>query len=448
MNKTKSVSFIQSPKESRMNNARTLDADQAPWVVEPWPSRPFAAANFSAPPASYLRLSCRLFACRGAEEMLWNRAFAAGVISLSLGCVSSLGASDLKITIPRRSHLTPVQRLNREGVDAVRNHHYQKAEALFYKAYLFDPDDPFTLNNLGYVSELVGDLDRARRFYELASKQPTDAIVDRASSKPAQGLPLNEALAQAGTPLAINHANVEAVRLLSEKRAAEADALLQNTLKSDPNNVFTLNNLGVAKESEGESQAALRYYDAAAARHSDAAAIVTFSRSWRGKPVTAIAAENASRLRRRLSSPDADEIRVAELNLRGVAALNRNDWRDAERDFRAAYAADPGNAFALNNIGYVAEIEGDPETAQFFYDRAQSMAGTNVTVGLASRASAQGARLSQVASQSDSQVEASVAKQREVLRQQHAPILLRRRDNSLVEETSPQSGTTESNPQP
>jgi len=41
-------------------------------------------------------------------------------------------------------------------VDAVRKRNYEKAESLFYKAYLLVPDDPFTLNNLGYISELKG----------------------------------------------------------------------------------------------------------------------------------------------------------------------------------------------------------------------------------------------------------------------------------------------------
>jgi len=35
--------------------------------------------------------------------------------------------------VPQRSKLTPVQRLNREGVDAIRNHRYEKAKALFTK---------------------------------------------------------------------------------------------------------------------------------------------------------------------------------------------------------------------------------------------------------------------------------------------------------------------------
>ena len=55
-----------------------------------------------------------------------------------LGITTVLGslraeAGDLKITIPRRSKLTPVQRLNREGVEAIRKHNYAKAEQLFYK---------------------------------------------------------------------------------------------------------------------------------------------------------------------------------------------------------------------------------------------------------------------------------------------------------------------------
>src|ERR1700680_4345297 len=74
-------------------------------------------------------------------------------------------AGDLKLTLPKRSHLTPVQRLNREGVDAIQKHNYEKAETLFYQAYLFDPADPFTLYNLGYVSELKGQLARAQEIY-------------------------------------------------------------------------------------------------------------------------------------------------------------------------------------------------------------------------------------------------------------------------------------------
>jgi len=191
-----------------------------------------------------------------------------GLLVSLVGCFLAAGfgsqraqAGDLKITIPRGSALTPVQRLNREGVEAVRKHNYSKAEQLFYKAYLFDPDDAFTLNNLGYIAELQGQIDRAQRFYALAGEQSSEAVIDRASARRVEGRPMKDALALSDQPLQMNHANVEAVRLLSQGRAPEADLLLQETLKTDPHNVFTLNNMGVAKEMEGEAHDALNYYD-------------------------------------------------------------------------------------------------------------------------------------------------------------------------------------------
>ena len=244
---------------------------------------------------------------------------------------------------------------------------------------------------------------------------------------------MREALATA-MPLEINHQNVEAVRLLSQGRATEADLMLQTVLKQSPQSVFTLNNMGVAKEMEGESAEALKYYDTAAAIQSDLAAVVTLDRSWRGKPITEIASQNARNLRTRLQAEKTPEERVAELNVRGVSDVNRNDLKAAEDAFRSAYAVDPNNVFAINNIGYLSEIEGDRETAQFFYDKAQAMGG--VTVGLATRRSAEGMRLSQVAADSDHKVEAKVSQEREALRQQHEPIVLRRRDNSIVAEPS------------
>jgi hypothetical protein len=75
-------------------------------------------------------------------------------------------AKDLRIAIPRRCHLAPVQRLNREGVAAVQRGRYDKAKAIFYRAYLLDPGDPFTLNNLGFVAEL----DESQRFAQRLGK--------------------------------------------------------------------------------------------------------------------------------------------------------------------------------------------------------------------------------------------------------------------------------------
>ncbi len=377
--------------------------------------------------------------------MSWKPLVAAAVVSVTFGWGARAQAGDLKITLPRRSHLTPVQRLNQDGVEAIRKHNYEKAETFFYKAYLLDPEDPFTLNNLGYISELKGQVDRALNFYTLAGQQATDAAIAKASSPRVEGRTLKEALAIPDMPLQINHDNVEAVRLLAQGRGPEADILLQQALKADPNNIFTLNNMGVAKELEGESQAALKYYDSAAAMNSDAAAVVTLNRNWRGKRVSEMAAQNARNLRNRLETQMTLETRLAELNTRGVAAINRNELNVAEQDFRSAYALNPNNAFAVNNIGYLSEIEGDRETAQYFYDKAQELGGASTPVGLATRSSAEGLPLSRVASESDTKVEAKVQQERDLRRRHPEPILLYRRDNSVVQEpTAPPA----SNPAP
>jgi Flp pilus assembly protein TadD len=370
--------------------------------------------------------------------MSWKQSFAATMFCALIASAGQVHAGDFKITIPRRSHMTPVQRLNRDGVEAIQKHNYDKAETFFYKAYLLDPDDPFTLNNLGYVSELQGQVDRAQHFYALAGAEATDAAIAKASSKKVEGRTLKEALAIPDMPLQLNHDNVEAVRLLGQGRGPEADLLLQQALKTDPNNIFTLNNLGVAKEMEGESQQALKYYDTAAATNSEASAVVTLNKSWRGKRVSEMAAQNARSLRDRLSAQVTTEVRMAELNTRGVAAINRNDLSAAEKDFRDAYALDPNNAFAANNIGYLAEMQGDRETAQFFYDKAQTLGGANAAIGLATRSSAEGKSLSTVASDSDSKVEAKVQQDRNARRQRERgePVLLLRRDNSPVQESA------------
>lgn len=358
------------------------------------------------------------------------------IIAIAVLSVANAVAGDLKIQIPRHSKLTPVQRLNRDGVEAVRKHNYSKAESLFYKAYLLDPDDAFTLNNLGFISEMQGELDRAERFYELANQQSSDAVVDMASVQKTKGQPMKDVVAVAAGPLQINHANVQAVRLLNQGRAPEADVLLEQVLKADPNNIYTLNNLGVAKEMEGEDEDALRYFDRASALQSDASAVVTTNRVWRGRQVSQMAQENAKALREHLTHKSDLTQQVAELNLRGVSAVNRNDLRTADADFRKAYALNPEDAFTLNNIGYVAELEGDQETAQFFYDRSRQSNGASAIVGVATRQTAEGRKLFAVAEDNDGLVGSKVTAEREVLRrQQQGPVLLRRRDNSVVEDS-------------
>lgn len=341
---------------------------------------------------------------------------------------------DLRITIPRHSELTPVQRLNREGVDAVRRHQYEKAEALFYKAYLYDAADPFTLNNLGYISELQGKLDRAQTFYKLASEQGSTARIDLSNAKDLEGKPLTFALNDVkDKPMQVNRMNVEAIQLLAQDRDFEAVVMLRRALAIDPQNPFTLNNLGVAEEATGDLTGALQNYDAAAASRSKEPVVVTLNRATRGKPIDAVAAASARLLRKRIHNEADTELEAKMLTLHGVFAANQNDWPAAKKDFLQAYSLDPHSAFSLNNLGYVAEKNGDLETAQFYYSKARSAEDANARVGLATEGSAEGEDLVTVASTSNQKVDSEIDAYRQAARQQTGPIELIRRGNHPAE---------------
>ena len=166
-------------------------------------------------------------------------------LSLALLCVPSAIAAGLRITIPKHTEATPVQKLNRQGVKEIKKHHLDKAERLFYRAYLIDPDDPFTLNNLGYISELQGKVERAQRYYELAAKENnSETVIAEASERHIEGQKLSQVTASYGNlELRVNRGNIQAMALLQQGRNQEAEDVLRETLKLDPKNPFTLNNL-------------------------------------------------------------------------------------------------------------------------------------------------------------------------------------------------------------
>jgi len=222
------------------------------------------------------------------------------------------------------------------------------------------------------------------------------------------------------------------MELLSENRIAEADLLLKQALSLDPGNVFTLNNLGVAKEAGGEFEEALAYYEDAAAKHSSEPIVVTLNRDWRGKPVSETAAKSAHRLKSRMKELETAEARAAILNLRGVNAANENNWDEARQDFLQAYALDPYSAFSLNNAGYVAEREGDLETAQFFYARARQAGDANARIGLATNRAAEGSHLLEVASGNNDNVEQQIDLHSEARRHQKGPVELLHRNGTPV----------------
>jgi len=56
---------------------------------------------------------------------------AAGILSISIAEGPQARAGDIKITLPKRSHLTPVQRLNQEGVAEIHKRSYEKSSSVF-----------------------------------------------------------------------------------------------------------------------------------------------------------------------------------------------------------------------------------------------------------------------------------------------------------------------------
>ncbi len=357
---------------------------------------------------------------------------AAGVLLATLGNAQD---KSLRIPIPKHSKATPVQQLNRDGVKAIEKHEYERAKRLFYKAYLIDPNDPFTLNNLGYISELEGDVDRAQRYYSLASEHATDATVDASNSAAVEGKPVSKVAGNAAeTGMEINRLNVSAIGLLLKDRAPEADLMLQKALALDTKNPFTLNNMGYAKEKEGELETAMSYYTAAANAHSQETIVVTANKDWRGKPISEIAENNVKQLRKLLKKAETPPARVARLNLEGVSAMNRNDRSAARRFFEQAYQIEPDDAFTLNNMGYLAELQGDRESADFYYDKAREARRSSAKVDVATRRDVEGRKIGDVAQTTDAQVQQRIEVARQAREREGGPVELKRRDGKAVTE--------------
>jgi Flp pilus assembly protein TadD len=235
----------------------------------------------------------------------------------------------------------------------------------------------------------------------------------------------------------VNRLNVQAIALLERDRVFEADNILSKALALDQKNPFTLNNLGYTKEKEGELEQAVQYYEKAAAQHSEERIIVAVekNKSWRGKKISDVASRNAEKVRKMVEQDQSPEAKVARLNLRGVTALNRNDRQAARQFFNEAYKLDPKNAFALNNMGYLAELEGDKETANAYYSAAQRADRSRVRVGLATRREAEGRPVAAVADNNETVVAQRLDEEIQQKRQQtgNKPVQMKTRDNRVVE---------------
>ncbi len=363
-----------------------------------------------------------------------TRAVMPGLLAMLLLAGASLGfAGDLHVPIPQRSLSTPTQKLNREGVAELKRGHQEKAKRLFYRAYLLDPEDPFTLNNLGYVAELEGDADRALRYYALAAQSHTDALIDKSSEAALQGKPLDAAFRQVqDSDREVSKLNERAIILLREGQVFEARNLLYSALPSHPHDPFLLNNLGYAMETVGDLEGALKFYSAAASVHSTQRVVVTPRAKWRGRPISEVAAENAAAMNQQIARGEGTEAASARLNLRGVAALNDNNPSAARGFFLKAYRKDAQNAFTLNNLGYVAELAGDRETAEMYYKAARSGQDANARVSYATRRDAEGQKIDNLADENQSDVDATLKAIQSAKRRANRPIELKRRDGTPV----------------
>lgn len=356
------------------------------------------------------------------------------LLAIQLLAAASLAfAGDLRVPLPGRGISTPTQKLNRDGVAELKRGHQEKAKRLFYRAYLLDPEDPFTLNNLGYVAELEGDADRALRYYALAAKSHTDAVIDVSSEAALKGKPLDEAFRQVkDSDQEISRLNERAIVLLQQGQVFEARNLLRSALPRYPHDPFLLNNLGYAMEAVGDLEGALQSYSTAASMHSNQRIVVTPRLKWRGRPISAVAAENAAAVSQQIARGEGVEASSARLNLRGVAALNDNNPSVAQGFFLQAYQRDAQNAFTLNNLGYLAELAGDRESAEMYYEAARSGRDANARVSYATRRDAEGRKLDNLADGNQSDVESTLKAIQEMKRREHQPIELKRRDGTSV----------------
>jgi hypothetical protein len=108
--------------------------------------------------------------------------------------------------------------------------------------------------------------------------------------------------------------------------------------------------------------------------------------------------------------------------------------RIAREDFLQAYKIAPDDAFTLNNMGYLSELDGDRETAQYYYEKAREANRSGVQVGLATRKDVEGKKIGVVATNFDDQLQQRIEAERAARERLGGPIQLKRRDNTPVVE--------------
>jgi tetratricopeptide (TPR) repeat protein len=125
-----------------------------------------------------------------------------------------------------------------------------------------------------------------------------------------------------------------------------------------------------------------------------------------------------------LAKGEDAETRIARLNLQGVSALNHADAGDAQKYFSDAYRLDPSNAFTLNNIGYIDELNGDRESAEMYYNAARTAQQANDRVTYSTRSDAEGRKIGSLAGTNQGDVNATLKAIQQRKRRVKRPIQL------------------------
>ena len=95
----------------------------------------------------------------------------------------------------------------------------------------------------------------------------------------------------------------------------------------------------------------------------------------------------------------------------------------------------------MNNLGYIAELEGDRESAEFYYQAVSSSADLNSKVSYSTRQDAEGSKIRDLANANQSDVDATLKTMAAARRRSQKPVELIRRDQQstlgITEESTP-----------
>lgn len=166
-------------------------------------------------------------------------------------------------------------------------------------------------------------------------------------------------------PLSIEQALALATQHQSQGRLAEAERLLRQILRVQPQHAHALHLLGVIAHQAGKPDLAIRLIEEAL-RHNDNIALFHANLGEIYRQAGRL--DEALRHGERALALDPDLV-AAHSNL-GIACYDRGDYERAEACQRRALALDPYFAPALNNLGSICRARKQPDAAMDWYRRA------------------------------------------------------------------------------